>query len=664
MDRSELLGRVSDAVPDPSADEVAIIEAAMEGRDLAFPVMTDVRSTLLRWMCTDSSTRSLIDPRGLRVENARIAGTLDLRNIDIEFLLRLHNCIVDGDIVLADARLRSIGFNGTICQKLVCDRAVVAGAVFLRKDKLGPFKSTGVSFADASVSGLIVADGAEIGPTDDEYAALNMHRSKIRGYVNLKGAKIHGSLYAEDIEVGGIDGSGMKVTANPLKENSAAIEIIRGAVTGWVALGLSNAAATEISGSVIMTGCVVGGGVNFTNTHVMPSRIGQESGSAENDADSGDLKPIPLASKVKTDREFPILVGLHLMRIGIHLLLHDMTVRDGRIAIEDSDIGKNLNCSGLFVGHSTEDHSGDKKRANSAESEEFISKPYRISPEERLPDIAILSTNIGGTLFWKPTLPGKNSTVFLGRTSAERLDITNTAYWPHRGHLRLDGLRYQYIEGDIEFARTRLAGFARWIRKNRWSRPWSFAQHTFLRLANAVGGADSAYLRWLRLYTSRYFDPQAYDTLAAALRVMGRPNDATRVLIAKADDRRRAQGVMATLLGLPYRFLVGNGFRTWWAAVWIILVTLIGTVVFNNAYQHGELRQVKPAGQVMPFQPFVYSLDVLLPIINLGEANSYIVASPQANAVRVYFWVQTGIGWILATALAASAGAALQRRQP
>jgi len=141
-------------------------------------------------------------------------------------------------------------------------------------------------------------------------------------------------------------------------------------------------------------------------------------------------------------------------------------------------------------------------------------------------------------------------------------------------------------------------------------------------------------------------------------------HDFDESLIARADDRRRAQGFLAFFFGIPYRLLVGNGFRTWWAAVWIIVVTLVGTVVFNGAYERGELTPVKPAAQTMPFQPFVYSLDVLLPIVNLGQADSYVPTAPQANGVRTYLWVQEGVGWLLATALVASAGATLRREEP
>jgi len=664
MGESALLVRARDTFPDLMPDEVAMIEAATAGRDCSFPDMAEIQPAILRWMCSDSSAKSLIDPRGLRIENARICGTLDLRNIAIEFLLRIHNCIVEGDIILADARLRSVGFNGTTCHMLVGDRSVVAGVVFLRRDTHGPFKSAAVSFADATVDGQLEADDAEIGPTNDESAAFIIDRARIRGYVNLQKATIKGSLHAADAQVGGIDGSGMRVAANPLNEKSGAVEIIRGTVTGWVALGIEGAIETTISGSVIMTGPVVGGGVNFTNTHIEPApRVVQESnGMQDSTGISSHLPSSEPPAEEKTAGVLPVLVNIQLTQIGAHMLLGNMDVTDGRVIVEDTDIGKHLTCEGLFLrrgnGHLSDDH-----QANGAHPPESAAKSENPDPGRLWPDIAIESTRIGGTLFWKPSLPSEDPVASLSRTSAERLNIESVVFWPSRGRLALDGLQYRYIYGDTLFRRPWLAGPARRLRKSRWPSPWSLAQKPLLRLMNAVAGSDGTHLRWLRRYTRQYYDPQAYDTLASALQSMGRENDATRVLIAKADDRRRAQGIMASLLGMPYRFLVGNGFRTWWAAVWIILVTLAGTVIFNNAYQHGELARVKPASQAMPFQPFVYSLDVLLPIVNLGEADSYAPTAPQASAVRAYLWVQTGIGWVLATALAASAGAALRRRQ-
>jgi hypothetical protein len=116
-------------------------------------------------------------------------------------------------------------------------------------------------------------------------------------------------------------------------------------------------------------------------------------------------------------------------------------------------------------------------------------------------------------------------------------------------------------------------------------------------------------------------------------------------------------------LGLPYRFLVGNGFKTWLAAFWILLLTLLGMKVFGQAYLNHQLIASKSAGAVIPFQPFVYSLDVLLPIVDFGQADGYLPSAAGDSYIRIFYWAQTALGWVLATALAASAGGALKRGQ-
>jgi hypothetical protein len=183
-----------------------------------------------------------------------------------------------------------------------------------------------------------------------------------------------------------------------------------------------------------------------------------------------------------------------------------------------------------------------------------------------------------------------------------------------------------------------------------------------LRLGDLAAGADATALTWLRRHTRRSFDAQPYDTLAAALRARGNDAEAVRVLIARGDDRRRSRGLLPRLLGLPYRLLVGNGFRTWWAGLWIILLTVVGTAVFNAADHNGEFTATKAAGLSLPFQPFVYSLDALLPIVNLGQADAYLPTATSAADVRTFLYVQICLGWLLASALAASAASALQRR--
>jgi hypothetical protein len=78
------------------------------------------------------------------------------------------------------------------------------------------------------------------------------------------------------------------------------------------------------------------------------------------------------------------------------------------------------------------------------------------------------------------------------------------------------------------------------MEQERWPRPWT-DWDLLLKVMTAAAGRDSAHLHWLRLYTRRYYDPQAYDQLAAVLESMGRDDDAARVMTAKAADYLRSR---------------------------------------------------------------------------------------------------------------------------
>jgi hypothetical protein len=255
--------------------------------------------------------------------------------------------------------------------------------------------------------------------------------------------------------------------------------------------------------------------------------------------------------------------------------------------------------------------------------------------------------------------------VSLDRTTAEWLVYEGIIYWPSRGRTSLGGFQYRYIGSpSVPYRRQQLAGLSRSVRQRQQKGPRPLLQRALLRIGDLLAGADVAHLEWLRSYTRTVYDPQAYDTLATALRSMGQESAAVRVLIAKQDDRRRARGFGSTLLGLPYRLFVGNGYRTWWVVLWVLLATLIGSAVVDSAYDRGEIVRVKPAAEVIPFQPFVYSFDVLLPIVDLGQATSYLPIGPSSEGVRTYLWLHTCLGWLFATAVVAAAGAALRRTAP
>ncbi|MFC8242766.1 hypothetical protein [Streptomyces chartreusis] len=66
---------------------------------------------------------------------------------------------------------------------------------------------------------------------------------------------------------------------------------------------------------------------------------------------------------------------------------------------------------------------------------------------------------------------------------------------------------------------------------------------------------------------------------------------------------------------------------------------------------------VPPVGEVLPFQPAIYTLDLLLPLVELGQEGSYAPTGMMQWSVVALI----GTGWLMATTVAAGAARVLRR---
>ncbi len=150
-----------------------------------------------------------------------------------------------------------------------------------------------------------------------------------------------------------------------------------------------------------------------------------------------------------------------------------------------------------------------------------------------------------------------------------------------------------------------------------------------------------ARLRWLTLDPNGY-TPQPYDQLAAAYRRSGYREAARRVDVAKQWRRRSALNPLNWLLYLT----IGYGYRTWLAGIWLAALAIQGWSIFSRAYpQH----MIQATPKAPDFHAFVYAVDVLLPILDLGQEKSWI---PEASA-QGWSWFLTAAGWLLTSAAVA-----------
>ena len=221
------------------------------------------------------------------------------------------------------------------------------------------------------------------------------------------------------------------------------------------------------------------------------------------------------------------------------------------------------------------------------------------------------------------------------------------ASWPHPGRLYLDGFVCGRISGESP-------------------------------------GDASARLEWIkRLDKSRSFSRQPYLNLARLEREAGDDNGAKQVLVTMEDTRLRSGGLPLRdyIWSVILRWTIGYGYKPTRALWWAFTAVLLGWCFFGFGY---AARIMTPIDQQAyagspsnypAFNPFIYSLDTFLPIIDLGQKTRWmpnanrgevVVRVPAWTAVawrfewdadtitvgtvlRLYLWIHIVVGWALST---------------
>jgi adhesin HecA-like repeat protein len=158
-------------------------------------------------------------------------------------------------------------------------------------------------------------------------------------------------------------------------------------------------------------------------------------------------------------------------------------------------------------------------------------------------------------------------------------------------------------------------------------------------------------LAWLARGGPEYL-PQPYEQLARLYRGYGDDKSARTVHLAQYRHLRGTMSWPGRLWGWLQDVVVGYGYQPARAALWLVAMLVVGTVFFGVDRPH-------PVGTGAPaFNPFLYALDVLIPIIDLGQQSAYGPTGIGAQTVSDLLILS---GWILATTAAAGATRALRR---
>ncbi|MFD3869597.1 oxidoreductase [Streptomyces sp. NPDC058623] len=158
-------------------------------------------------------------------------------------------------------------------------------------------------------------------------------------------------------------------------------------------------------------------------------------------------------------------------------------------------------------------------------------------------------------------------------------------------------------------------------------------------------------LAWVAAATPEY-SPEPYERLATVLRDGGEDAEAREVLLTKQRRRRSTLPPAARAWGLLQDWTVVYGYRPGRAALWMALLWAAGTLMFL-----GHRPQPVKADEHPHWNAALYALDLLLPVIDLGQEGHWKMAGgwQWASAALVL------LGWILATTVAAGASRLLRR---
>lgn len=222
--------------------------------------------------------------------------------------------------------------------------------------------------------------------------------------------------------------------------------------------------------------------------------------------------------------------------------------------------------------------------------------------------------------------------------------IDDPAVWPEPGSLILNGIRIARFGGS---APTSGAARVEWL------------------------------LRQKKLHLTTDFRPQPWEETIRILREMGHDQDAKIVAIAKQDQLRKSghyKGLARDIHAL-WGAVAGYGYRPDKLLLCMAAVWLACALMYFGGAQHGLFAPTSPVIQTNPpirqqcapdrwttcalpdeytsFSPFYYSLDLILPVIDLQQEKDWAPVVTRngekikaGEGLRWLMWLEIVIGWL------------------
>ena len=635
-----------------------------------------IRAELLRHLLVTSQWP--VHAKGVRLQGARITGTLDLESATLRCPLVLHDCYLEQQVVLVGATVSLLELSHCWLDGLAGAQLVVTKRLDLSRSEF----TGAVELPDANIAGHLTCRGTQITGNDMHGAALAADRVTVdgtvfldygfraAGAVQLSGARITSQLSFSDAQITGSD-----VQGNAL----AAAEITVGGTmlldAGFTAAGTVLLTGARIAGQLSCSGAEISG--NHGNALLAAeSRIGGTVFLDEGFTADGAVRlsgarikgQLSCSGATITRPRGSALAAVGVTVGGIVFLDRGFSA-DGDVQLTGTHIIGQLKCSGAQI--TATDDEGNALVADRliVEGDVFLDDGFATAGAVRLTGAQIdggLSLHdatlagpvafvaegarISQQFVWAPAT-AVTGLVNLERTQVHRLDDDwgdhdrpkDGAYWPSEGRLRLAGFVYDGFGGDHSATcQQRLD----WIR----------SQHR-KPVPGRVGTPGQP----------GSFDTQPYEQLARVYRQAGQDTEARRIAIAQRSDLRTygSLGWWRRAENWLLDVTIKHGYQPLRAVGMLLALYAIALGLSWGAQQQaGLIVSAKDTGLLRPaptsrvctkdypcFYPVGYAIDVTIPIIKTGQAEYWRPngAAPWGRALVAGTWVFTGLGWAFTT---------------
>ncbi len=451
----------------------------------------------------------------------------------------------------------------------------------------------------AEIKGALSFSGSEVG-SDRGRAAIVANNLVTRDFV-MQNARIAGALQLSDATVAG----NISLDSTRIESSSGtAVQAAQIQVAGSMSCQGAEGSDTSFStfGSFKMVGARVEGSINFAGATLTG--------------------------------EYALLADR--IRCGAGIRLRENFTATGTVSLQAAEVRGQVDC-----GAATMNGTPYSLLADGAvvEQDMLLNRGFTARGT-----VSLAGTQVKGQLsFAKATLDGDGTAGLAARLSGVKAGalLTNWTTAP-AGTVDVSGAVVGYF---LDFPET-------------WPAAGNLILNDFTYERLSQPDTVKRRLEWLKLNKFGYV-PQVYDALAETYRAASNDESARTVLIEKQRARREhpgARNVPARWWSTFLRLSVGYGYAPARIVPWLLATLVMGTVLFAGP-ANGSMVPTNDAAKAQDLQPFLYTLDLLVPVASIGVSNGW-TPTGAAQWLVVAF---TLTGWLFGLTLGVALSGALKR---